>query len=468
MHRLKTLQILPLLFIPVFLCGQTDFELVQFSSGFSRPVDIVHADDSRMFIVEQRGRIQIVDETGEKADEPFLNIIARVNSSENEQGLLGLAFHPQYAENGYFYVNYTQGDSTVIARFERDSIDADKADPNSEQRLMTIFQPFDNHNGGDLAFGPDGYLYIGLGDGGWFDDPQNNSQDPLSFLGKLLRIDVDNGDPYSIPPDNPFAEDDFTLDEIWAMGLRNPWRFSFDRHTGDLWIADVGQDQREEIDFQPANSTGGENYGWRCFEGTAPYIMNDCPSQELLTGPYFEYGHNLGCSVTGGNVYRGAKYGAFYGNYIFADFCSGRFWMLTRDTAGVVQSEVLANLSNFRYSTFGENTAGDLFVAGWNNGVIYEVQGELISAVQGVEATDEEISIYPNPCAYECTLEFDAGNLFGATYEILNIQGSLVATGVLESSSGLQTLDVRKLQSGMYFLVLRYDQIARFVRLMKL
>jgi len=256
---------------------QPQIGLEEFASGFTRPVDIAHADDSRLFVVEQAGYIYVVDELGTVSPAPFLDINTLVRSSGNEQGLLGLVFHPNYATNGFFYVNYTRNDGdTRISRFNVSRTDPNNAVPTSEMVLLTISQLFGNHNGGDLNFGPDGYLYIGLGDGGSGGDPQNNAQDSSTYLGKMLRIDVDGGSPYAIPSGNPFVSYSSTLDEIWAFGLRNPWRFSFDRLTGDLWIADVGQNVLEEINFQPANSGGGENYGWRCYEGNSLFNGSDC------------------------------------------------------------------------------------------------------------------------------------------------------------------------------------------------
>jgi len=251
-------------------------ELVVFSNGYTGPVDIKHAGDSRLFIVEQRGRIYIADSAGNKSTVPFLDIMSIVYDNGNEQGLLGLAFHPNYQTNGYFYMNYSaNGGDTKIVRYSV-SVDPDLADATSGFELMTINQPYSNHNGGNLIFGPDGYLYIGTGDGGSAGDPQNRAQNPQTLLGKMLRIDVDSGSPYGIPANNPFVGNATTLDEIWAIGLRNPWRYSFDRQTGDLWIGDVGQNLFEEIDFEPDSCTGGKNYGWRCYEANDPYNTSGC------------------------------------------------------------------------------------------------------------------------------------------------------------------------------------------------
>ena len=286
-------------------------------TGLSSPVGITHAGDGsgRLFIVLQGGRIVIFD--GVKIlSSPFLDITSVV-SSGGERGLLGLAFHPNYVGNGSFYVNYTNtaGD-TVIARYSV-SANPNQADPTSADILLTIPQPFSNHNGGQLHFGPDGYLYIGIGDGGSGGDPQNNGQDLGTLLGKILRIDVDKGPPYAIPPDNPFfGPGDGALDEIWAWGLRNPWRFSFDRLTGDMFIGDVGQNSWEEVDFQPASSAGGENYGWRLMEGNSCYNPATNCNDSTLTLPILVYDHTVGCSVTGGYRYRGSKNPALDGFYL--------------------------------------------------------------------------------------------------------------------------------------------------------
>ncbi|MBI5915319.1 MAG: PQQ-dependent sugar dehydrogenase, partial [Bacteroidetes bacterium] len=361
------------------LSAQT-IQLNVFASGFVRPVDITNCGDDRLFIVSQTGYIWIVDENGIKLPNPFLNIDAIVGSSGNEQGLLGLAFHPNYAQNGYFYVNYTNNNGdTRISRFSV-SGDPNIADPNSELLLLEVDQPYSNHNGGCLKFGFDGYLYIGLGDGGSGGDPQGNGQKRTTFLGKMHRIDVDNGTPYGIPPTNPFVGDPNTLDEIWALGLRNPWRFSFDRLTGDLWIGDVGQDSWEEVDHQPAASTGGENYGWSCYEGNHVYNTGNCPPMSELTFPVAEYANSgsLGCSVTGGFVYRGFNYPQLYGRYLYTDYCTGRLWSITPDGAGGWTNVQLADLLNNQLVSFGENKNGELFAAGLGsnnqpNGNIYRV-----------------------------------------------------------------------------------------------
>lgn len=346
-------------------------------SGLELPVDIQNAGDGsgRLFLVEKRGRIRIF-QNGLLLSLPFLDIQARVGSQSEEQGLLGLAFHPRYVENGLFFVNYTDlnGD-TVIARFVISASDPNRADPAGEVQLLHIEQPFANHNGGQLAFGPDGYLYIGMGDGGSGGDPIGNGQSLDTLLGKLLRIDVDRGEGYAIPPDNPFARGG-GLPEIWAYGLRNPWRFSFDRQTGDLYIGDVGQDKWEEIDFLPAGGSGGANYGWNYYEGSHPF-KGQPPVSAKFVLPVVEYPHGglfagqmRGCSVTGGIVYRGAALTGWQGVYLFGDFCNGNVFGLIPTGADSWQAGILFD-SGAAISAFGMDEAGEVYLADYYTGGVY-------------------------------------------------------------------------------------------------
>lgn len=345
----------------------TTLSLALIANDFSRPVYLTHAGDDRLFVVEQRGVITIVQN-----NQTFLNIEGRVGSEDNEQGLLSLAFHPNYANNGYFFVNYTdnRGD-TIISRFQVSS-DPNLADPDSEEIVLTIEQPYGNHNGGLIKFGPDGYLYIGMGDGGAADDPEERGQDRQELLGKMLRIDV-NQLPYTIPAGNPFANSDDTRPEIWALGLRNPWRFSFDHLTGDLYIADVGQGDYEEINFQPASSRGGENYGWNVMEGNHCFQGQNC-NPDPFSLPITEYTHNEGgCSVTGGYVYRGSRYSQLAGNYFFGDYCTGTIWSLYHAPNG----QWLENLvlqSGLIIASFGQDAAGELYLVAHGSGEIYHIQ----------------------------------------------------------------------------------------------
>ncbi|MEX0966497.1 MAG: PQQ-dependent sugar dehydrogenase [Bacteroidia bacterium] len=275
-----------------------------FATGLNMITEVTHAGDSRLFVTEQPGLIRIVTADGDLVATPFLDISARVEDEENEQGLLGLAFHPDFKTNGYFYVNYTSepDGATHISRFSVAASDSNVADPGSELILLTQSQPFENHNAGALHFGPDGYLYFGLGDGGSAGDPEENAQDGSTLLGKMMRIDVDGTSPYEIPATNPFVGNPAVLDEIWAMSLRNPFRFSFDRQTGDMWLPDVGQDDWEEINFEAAGGPGGMNWGWDCYEGDHSFEPQDCGSMGDYDFPVFEYPNNAtyGCAILGG------------------------------------------------------------------------------------------------------------------------------------------------------------------------
>lgn len=327
----------------------TAYEWRLIASGLTRPVDLQSAYDGsgRLFIIEKYGVIRLFKD-GLLLQEPFLNIDDRVNDRGNEMGLLGFAFHPNFEQNGYFYVNYTgEGGHTFISRFQASG---DTADSNSETILLTVNQPYPNHNGGAVTFGPDGYLYLGLGDGGAGGDPLKNGQNTESLLGKILRIDVDQGDPYAIPADNPFGN------EVWAYGLRNPWRISFDRVNGDLWIGDVGQNVWEEIDYLPAGSPGGANFGWSIMEASYGY---DGEAQPGLLLPAAEYSHDFGCSVTGGYVYRGAM-PEWNGVYLYGDYCSGIIWGLI-NVSGQWQSQSLFEAGT-TITSFGQDESGEVYL----------------------------------------------------------------------------------------------------------
>jgi glucose/arabinose dehydrogenase len=340
------------------------------ANGLVRPTDLTGDGFGRLLAVEQPGDIRVI-QNGVLRDAPFLDITDRVGSAGDEQGLLGLALHPRYASNGYFYVNYTdRNGNTVIARFTADPAGA-SARADSEKILLRINQPYPNHNGGSMKFGPDGYLYMGLGDGGSGGDPQGNGQNTAVLLGKILRIDVDGGDPYAIPPGNPFVNGG-GRPEIWAYGLRNPWRISFDSLTSDLYIADVGQNTWEEVDFQPAGAKGGINYGWNYMEGNHPY-QGEPPEGMALTLPVAEYQHPTGCSITGGMVYRGKSLPEFYGIYLYADFCSGKIWGLFRAPDGTWKNQLLFDTS-LSITSFGQDDQGELYLLDQGAGAVLKLQ----------------------------------------------------------------------------------------------
>jgi glucose/arabinose dehydrogenase len=342
------------------------------SVGFFRPTAVVAAGDGtgRLFVVEQPGTIRVVRD-GTHLVEPFLDVSDRVNDAGNERGLLGLAFHPQYATNGWVYVNYTDaGGDTVVSRFSVRADDPDRADPGSEVVLLEIDQPFSNHNGGHLAFAPDGTLFVALGDGGSGGDPQGNGQDPQSLLGTLLRFAIAEDGTLEIPDDNPFVDDPDARDEIWAVGLRNPWKFAFDRETGDLYIGDVGQRDWEEIDVEGARSPGGVNWGWNVMEGFHCFDSETCDTEGLAL-PAAEYGHDEGCSVTGGAVYRGDRFPFLRGTYLFTDWCSGTWWALQPGGPhGWAVARVGALPSGI--TTIGEDEHGELWVIP-GSGILHRV-----------------------------------------------------------------------------------------------
>ncbi len=381
--------------VPAWAQG-LELESELLAGGIFRPTVIAHAGDGsgRLFLVEQSGAVRIWD--GAQLDpQPFLDLSSLVSCC-GERGLLGLAFHPDYVTNGLFYVAYTEvtpnaaGHFDVIVAEYRVSADPDVADDGSERRLLRIGQPSSNHNGGNLAFGADGMLYVGSGDGGAAGDPANLAQDLDTLLGKLLRIDVDAADPgreYAVPADNPFAGDapsgcsescvdppcGSTCDEIWAYGLRNPWRFAFDRASGDLYVGDVGQNSWEEIDYQPAASAGGENYGWRRMEGAHCFNPpTDCDDGSL-TLPILEYGHDVGCSVTGGPVYRGATLPRLDGVYLFGDFCEGTIWGTVPRCDGAWEARALVETS-FGITTFGEDESGEIYVGDLFGGAVHRLR----------------------------------------------------------------------------------------------
>jgi glucose/arabinose dehydrogenase len=369
-----------------------ELEALAFATGLASPVVITHAGDARLFVVEQDGVIRVVLPNGTVRPTPFLDIDTLVDSGASEQGLLGLAFHPDYTNNGHFFVYYTRdpGPGNDLTRISRFSVSGDPniADPGSELVLMEFEQPFSNHNGGDIHFGPDGYLYIASGDGGSGGDPQDNSQNSARLLGKILRIDVDGtpgaGDGpdcdisgfnnYRIPPGNAYTDGagGAGCDEVYVLGVRNPWRFSFDQGTGAMWIGDVGQNSVEEIDYVPAGASGGLNLGWRCYEGSAPHNLTDCNLDYQF--PVYEYSHGTGdCSVTGGVVYRGQAFPVLDGQYFFSDYCRPSIRALSGPPGDLTVREVLPSGVVSAPAEFGEDINGEVYVADIATGTIYQL-----------------------------------------------------------------------------------------------
>lgn len=337
------------------------------------PIDMAHSNDGtgKLYIAEKRGLIWQLEGDFLWPD-PYLDIQTLTNPEGYETGLLGIAFHPNYINNGYLYVYYTNlNGNTIIARFEA-AFDADQIDPATRTIIYTTQQPYHNHNGGKIVFGPDGYLYIALGDGGSQGDPLGNGQNTNTPLGAILRIDVDNGAPYAIPPDNPFVNGG-GLPEVWAYGLRNPWKFSFDQETGDLYIGDVGQNSFEEINFLPGGITGGSNFGWNYFEGTHTYAGSP-PTDATFVMPVAEYGREGGnCTVVGGYVYRGDEMPEWNGVYFYGDYCSGTIWGLTQNTTGEWQSQILYQGLTW-LSSFGQDQDGNLYLLSFD-GSVYRLTG---------------------------------------------------------------------------------------------
>ena len=345
--------------------------LVEIARGLRHPLFATHAGDGggRLFVVEQGGTIRIVRD-GKLVERPFLDASKLLDTDAGERGLLGLAFAPDYRRSGVFYIAHTApGPAGKITRL-RVSDDPDRADPATASTVLSMDDPASNHNGGMIAFGPDGKLWIGTGDGGRGGDPWDNARDPRSLLGKMLRIDP-AGERYAIPPDNPFARSG-GRPEVWALGLRNPWRFSFDRATGELWIGDVGQNAREEIDVEDPRTGGGRHYGWKTMEGRHCFSPGKGCETKGLELPIHDYGHDEGCSVTGGYVYRGKAIPALVGHYLFSDYCTGTLWSLVRDREGHATVSTLLE-SRRQVSSFGEDEAGELYLCDHAGGLVLKL-----------------------------------------------------------------------------------------------
>lgn len=428
---------------------QSNIDISLYAGGFNQPLyitndGIVNSNENKLYVVEQGGKVKILINSQINSI-PFIDLSSILTVS-GEQGLLGLAFHPNYANNGYFYVNYTNlSGNTQVSRFSVDSNNPNLADPNSELPLISYAQPFTNHNGGCLNFGPDGYLYISSGDGGSGGDPGNRAQNKNVLLGKLLRIDVDNpsgSSNYGIPQDNPFVGDPNAKEEIWAYGLRNPWRFSFDFTDNNILIGDVGQGNIEEVD-RVSVTEAGLNYGWRCYEGTQAYNTEDCPPESEITFPLHQYTHDNGnCSITGGYVYRGnANMLTFGGHYFYADYCSGLVAEL--DENGQLLNQSIFTGKN--WVSFGEDVSKELYLVDIANGDIYE----MISILSTSEfSMDVSLTVLPNPASEKVSFSLKNGKI--ESIFISDIKGSILFSEK-NISAAEKIVPISSFSSGIYF-----------------
>lgn len=447
---MKTILLFSLMMMSFFGQSQT-ITLQSFATGFDSPVEITNAGDSRLFVVQKGGLIRILNTNGTVNTTPFLNLSTLI-SSDGERGLLGLAFHPNYTTNGYFFVNYTNtSGNTVIARYSVNSGNPDIANTTGTI-LMTISQPYSNHNGGSIKFGADGYLYIAMGDGGSGGDPEGYAQNltinasfpTRVFLGKMLRIDVNStiAPFYTIPATNPYFGQS-GLGEIWATGLRNPWKFSFNRLNGDLWIADVGQGAIEEINkiVNPLPNTG-INFGWRCYEGNSTYNTSGCAPSSTMTFPFAQYARSGGaCSVTGGYFYTGSTYPNFQNKYFFTDYCDDKIRMV--NSAGVITTTTSFSGNNF--VTFGEDVNGELYIAGISSGTIYKI---IDSSLSSSDFETNGFSLFPNPTKESFTIKSSTANL-ATKIDVIDLTGKLLFTKQL-STDPENTITTASLSKGIY------------------
>lgn len=443
---MKKILLLGIIALSFFGHSQT-IALQSFATSFNSPVEIANAGDSRLFVVQQGGLIRILNSNGTVNATPFLNL-STIISSGGERGLLGLAFHPNYTTNGFFFVNYTNtSGNTVIARY---SVSANPNIANTTGTiLMTINQPYTNHNGGSIKFGPDGYLYIGMGDGGSGGDPGNRAQNINENLGKMLRIDVNStvAPFYTSPSTNPYVGVAGN-DEIWARGLRNPWKFSFNRLNGDLWIADVGQNAFEELNrIQSPLPNTGLNFGWKCYEGNATYNTTGCNPANTMTFPFYQYPlySNGTCSITGGYVYTGSTYPNLQNKYVFSDYCDNK--IRTIDNNGIVSTSVV--FPNNDFVTFGEDYLGELYIAGISSGTIYKI---IDTSLSNSEFDKMGFSLYPNPAKESFTIKSSDENL-ATKIDLFDLTGKLLLTKKLENSPE-NTIATNSLSKGMYLVTL--------------
>ncbi|WPO89511.1 PQQ-dependent sugar dehydrogenase [Chryseobacterium sp. HR92] len=433
------------------IANSQSINLEEFATGLTSPVEITNANDSRLFVVQQNGIIKIIQPNGTINTTYFLDIGSKIIFG-GERGLLGLAFHPQYSSNGYFFVYYNNpAGNIIVARYSVSSTDSNVADPASEKILLNIPKPFDNHNGGSIHFAPDGKLWIITGDGGSGGDPNNNAQNKNVLLGKMLRIDVDATGPYNIPPDNPFAGTIAGADEIWAYGLRNAWKFSFDLTTGNAMIADVGQGAIEEINKMPITQAG-LNYGWRCYEGNNAYNTAGCAAQSTMTFPIAVYDHSGGkCSITGGYVYRGTQYPSLQGKYFFADYCSTQIGILDSSNAITWTSPYSGN----NFSTFGEDYQKGLYVAAVNSGKVFKISTGTLGTQENTLGT---IKVYPNPVSKEIFI--DGVTDKKAILEIISAEGRKVLEA--DQISNEKGINISGIPAGVYYINLKSGEMKSY------
>ncbi len=435
-----------------------------FANGLNRPVDIANASDGsgRLFIVEKAGTVRILDEEGQVLNGVYLDITSKVLSDESEEGLLTMVFHPDFSANGYFFVYYTalEGNTRlgIIERYRADNPASSTVDPATSEFVYSVIQPQGNHNGGDLVFGPDGNLYLGLGDGGSGNDPGERSQNLTIALGKMIRINVDQL-PYTIPADNPFATAaGDTIREMWAWGLRNPWRFSFDTN-GDLWIGDVGQSAREEIDYVPSDKhVAGLNYGWDCREGEieCPGCGNDHCDNLDFTEPFYWYGPGPGLSVTGGYVMRGDYYQEFEGQYIFADYAENELLTLKITEAGT--PEITSVMPVRKISTFGLDEKQRVYAANYSEGVIYQILEENLSTSSQDEIPEEDFHVLPNPASSYVSI-YLSSKINTEELRFLSLSGALLKRLKFDSTTRESRFDisVRDLPRGVVLIELALE-----------
>ncbi|SHK26565.1 PQQ-dependent sugar dehydrogenase [Chryseobacterium polytrichastri] len=440
---------------PSLILNSQSIILEEFATGLTAPVEITNANDSRLFVVQQNGIIKIIQPNGTINATNFLNIGSKILYG-GERGLLGLAFHPQYSTNGYFFVYYNNNSNgnIIVARYTVSTSDSNVADPNSEKIVLNIPKPFDNHNGGSIHFAPDGNLWIITGDGGSGGDPGNNAQNKNSLLGKMLRIDVNSTGPYNIPTGNPFIGSAVDgADEIWAYGLRNGWKWSFDLTTGNAMIADVGQGQIEEINKVPLNQAG-INYGWRCYEGNTAYNTAGCANASTMTFPVAVYDHSGGrCSITGGYVYRGSLYPALQGKYFFTDYCTPQIGMLDSGNAITWTTPFAGN----NFSTFGEDSQKELYVAAVNNGKIYKIKTNATLSTQENNNL-KQIKIYPNPASKKVFI--DGLKDKNVSAEIISSEGRKVLENANIKSDN--SIDITGIPAGVYYINLKSGELKSY------